>query len=202
MHRTPTTSARPAARRVVFLALLGALLLLALAQAVPALGAAADYTGGPPGRRLPALRGQRPHRVRPALLGRAGTLLDSAGTAVTAPGAQYYVKMRISPTAKPSGGTSRGFTWNATTQQWVQERADWSDFPVVTTGAGGAITAGNTWWYFKFGDITKPGVADAATWYLIVSLKPIDGADQTTQNNATPPAITITDMTGALTRRR
>ena len=47
MQRTRTTSARPAARRVVFMALLGALLLLALAQAVPALGAAADYTGGP-----------------------------------------------------------------------------------------------------------------------------------------------------------
>ena len=180
------------------MALLGALLLLALAQAVPALGAAADYTGGPQAGDYP-LYVANDHTVYALRLSAgAGTLLDSAGAAVTAPGAQYYVKLRISPTAKPSGGTSRGFIWNATTQQWAQERAAWSDFPVVATGTGGAIIAGNTWWYFKFGDVTKPGVADAATWYLIVSLKPIDGADQTTQNNATPPPVTITDMTGAL----
>ena len=65
-------------------------------------------------------------------------------------------------------------------------------------GTGGAITAGNTWWYFKFGDTTKPALSDSATWYLLVTLKPIDGADQTTQNNASPPAVTIMDMTGAL----
>ncbi len=128
----------------------------------------------------------------------AGTLLDSAGNPVVTSGAQYYVKLRISPTATPSGGTSRGFIWNPTTQQWVQERADWAQFPVVTTGTGGAITAGNTWWYFKFGDTTKPALSDSATWYLLVTLKPIDGADQTTQNNASPPAVTIMDMTGAL----
>ena len=31
-----------------------------------------------------------------------------------------------------------------------------------------------------------------------MTLKPIDGLDQTTQNNASPPPVTITDMTGAL----
>ena len=183
---------------MVFLTLLGALLLLALAQAVPALGAAADYTGGPQAGDYP-LYVSNDHTVYALrFTAAAGTLLDAAGTPVATAGAQYYVKMRISPTAKPSGGTSRGFIWNATTQQWVQERADWSDFPVVTTGPGGAIAAGNTWWYFKFGDTTKPGATDSGTWYILVSLKPIAGADQTTQNNASPPAITITDMTGAL----
>ena len=71
-------------------------------------------------------------------------------------------------------------------------------FPIVTTGAGGAIVPGNTWTYFKFGDTTKPGATDSASWYLLVTLKPIDGLDQTTQNNASPPPVTITDMTGAL----
>ena len=83
MHRTPTTSARPAARGMVFLALLGALLLLALAQAVPALGAAGLHRR-PRSRqqqrqsRLPALRRQRPHRVR-LRFSATGTLLDAAG---------------------------------------------------------------------------------------------------------------------------
>ncbi len=123
MHRTPTTSARPAARRMVFLALLGALLLLALAQAVPALGAA-NYTGGPARPADYPLYVANDHTVY-ALRFSATGLLNAAGDPLTTP-AQYYVKMRISPTATPSGGTSRGFTWNPTTQQWVQERADWT----------------------------------------------------------------------------
>ncbi len=81
------------------MALLGALLLLALAQAVPALGAAADYTGGPQAGDYP-LYVANDHTVYALRFSAAaGTLLDSAGTAVTASGAQYYVKMRISPTA-------------------------------------------------------------------------------------------------------
>ena len=108
MQRTPTTSARPAARRVVFMALLGALLLLALAQAVPALGAAADYTGGPQAGDYP-LYVANDHTVYALRFSAAaGTLLDSAGAAVTAPGAQYYVKLRISPTAKPSRRHEQG----------------------------------------------------------------------------------------------
>jgi hypothetical protein len=45
MHDTSTAASRPTARRWRFLALLGALLLLALAQAVPAF-AAGPFTGG------------------------------------------------------------------------------------------------------------------------------------------------------------
>jgi hypothetical protein len=198
MHRTSPTAPRLGARRLVFLTLLGALLVLALAQAVPALGAAADYTGGPQAGDYP-LYVSNDHSVYALRFSAAaGTLLDATGTPVVAPGAQYYVKLRISPTATPSGGTSRGFIWNPATQQWVQERSTWSAFPTVTTGTGGAVIAGNTWWYFKFGDTTKPGATDTSTWYLLVSLKPVDGADQTTQNNATPPAVTIMDMTGQL----
>jgi len=186
------------ARRLAFVALLGVPVLFALAQAVPALGAAADYAGGPQAGDYP-LYVSNDHTVHALWFSAAaGTLLDSTGTAVTTAGARYYVKIHLSPTARPSDGASRGFIWNPTTQQWAQQRSTWTDFPVVTTGAGGAITAGSTWWYFKFGDTTKPSVAESATWYLIVTLKPIDGADQATQNNASPPAVAIMDMTGAL----
>lgn len=196
MHRTPRTMPRLAARRLVFLTLLGALLLLA--SAVPAFAAAPNYTGGPQAGDYP-LFVSNDHSVSTLrFTAAAGTLYDSAGNPETDSGAQYYVKLRISPTATPSGGTSRGFIWNPATQQWVQERSNWDQFPIVTTGAGGAIAAGNTWWYFKFGDTTKPALSDSGTWYLLVTLKPIDGADQTTQNNASPPAVTIMDMTGSL----
>jgi hypothetical protein len=196
MHDSSTTGSRLAPRRLVFLTLLGALLLLALA--VPAFAAAPNYTGGPQAGDYP-LFVSNDHTVSTLrFTAAAGTLYDSAGIPETDSGAQYYVKLRISPTATPSGGTSRGFIWNPATQQWVQERSSWDQFPIVTTGAGGAIAAGNTWWYFKFGDTTKPALSDSGTWYLLVSLKPIDGADQTTQNNASPPAVTIMDMTGSL----
>ena len=165
---------------------------------MPAFAAAPNYTGGPQAGDYP-LFVSNDHTVSTLrFTAAAGTLHDSAGNPETDSGAQYYVKLRISPTATPSGGTSRGFIWNPTTQQWVQERSSWDQFPIVTTGAGGAIAAGNTWWYFKFGDTTKPALSDSGTWYLLVSLKPIDGADQTTQNNASPPAVTIMDMTGSL----
>lgn len=180
------------------MAFMGALVLLALVQAAPALAAAANYTGGPQPGDYPLYVANDHSVYALRFTADAGSLLDAAGDPVATAGAQYYVKLRISPTGKPSGGTSRGFIWNAATEQWAQERASWSDFPVVTTGAGGAITAGNTWWYFKFGDTTKPGSSDSATWYVLVSLKPVDGADQTTQNNASPPPVTIFDMAGTL----
>lgn len=197
MHHTSKTRPR-VARRLVFLTLLGALLVLALAQAVPAPAAAPNYTGGPAAGDYP-LYVSNDHTVYALrFTADAGTLRDPAGNAVVSSGAQYYVKLRISPTATPSGGTSRGFIWNPTTKQWVQERADWNQFPTVATGAGGGIATSNTWYYFKFGDTTKPALTDSSTWYLLVTLKPIDGADQTTQNNATPPSVTIMDMTGKL----
>jgi len=202
MHRLTTTASRRRSHRRVLLVLLAALLLLALAQAAPA-PAASEYVGGPAvdnqGRTDYPLYIANDHTVYALrFTAAAGTLLDKDGAPVTTPGAGYYVKVRISPTATPSGGASRGFTWNPVTRQWVQERADWDEFPVVTTGAGGAITTGNTWTYFKFGDTTKPAALDSSTWYIVVSLQPTDGGSGTTQNNADPPAVEIIDMTGGL----
>ena len=202
MHRLTTTASRRRSHRRVLLVLLAALLLLALAQAAPA-PAATDYDGGPAvdnqGRADYPLYIANDHTVYALrFTAAAGTLRDKDGAPVTTPGAGYYVKVRISPTATPSGGASRGFTWNPVTRQWVQERADWDEFPVVTTGAGGAITTGNTWTYFKFGDTTKPAALDSSTWYIVVSLQPTDGGSGTTQNNASPPAVEIIDMTGGL----
>ncbi|OPZ43251.1 MAG: hypothetical protein BWY94_01921 [Actinobacteria bacterium ADurb.BinA094] len=202
MHRLTTTASRRRSHRRVLLVLLAALLLLALAQAAPA-PAASEYVGGPAvdnqGRADYPLYIANDHTVYALrFTAAAGTLRDKDGAPVTTPGAGYYVKVRISPTATPSGGASRGFTWNPVTRQWVQERADWDEFPVVTTGAGGAITTGNTWTYFKFGDTTKPAALDSSTWYIVVSLQPTDGGSGTTQNNASPPAVEIIDMTGGL----
>ncbi|HQH22213.1 MAG TPA: fibronectin type III domain-containing protein [Thermoleophilia bacterium] len=204
MHRLTTTASRRRSHRRVLLVLLAALLLLALAQAAPA-PAASEYVGGPAvdnqGRADYPLYIANDHTVYALrFTAEAGTLRDKDDQPVTTPGAQYYVKVRISPTATPSGGASRGFTWNPVTRQWVQERAAWDEFPVVTTGAGGAITTGNTWTYFKFGDTTKPAALDPSTWYILVSLQPTGGESGkgTTQNNADPPAVEIIDMTGAL----
>jgi hypothetical protein len=194
MHHPSPTGSRLAPARLVLLTLLATLLVLA--SAVPALAAAPDYTGGPAAGDYP-LYVSNDHTVSTLrFTAAAGSLRDAAGAAEVNAGAQYYVKLRISPTATPSGGTSRGFIWNPATQQWVQERSSWDQFPTVTTSAGGAITLGNTWWYFKFGDTTKPALSDSGTWYLLISLKPVAGADQTTQNNASPPAVTVMDMTG------
>ena len=144
MHHTSTTGSRLAPRGGLP-DLLGALLLLALAQAVPALAAGAVHRRRQR-RGLPPLRRQRPQR-RTRCASRPRGLAAST---------EYYVKVRISPTDSISGGTSRGFTWNPTTQQWVQERDEWSKLPSFTTDATGAYASGNTWTFFKFGDTTKP----------------------------------------------
>ena len=144
MHRSSTTGSRLAPRRLVFLTLLGALLVLALAQAVPAL-AAGPFTGGASEGDYP-LYVANDHSVN-ALRFSASELAAST---------DYYVKVRISPTNSISGGTSRGFTWNPATQEWVQERDEWSKLPSFTTDATGAYSSGNVWTFFKFGDTTKP----------------------------------------------
>lgn len=187
MDRTPTTTPRSAARRLVFLTLLGALLVLALAQAVPAL-AAGPFTGG-------ASEGDYPVYVANDHSVYALRFSASGLTAST----DYYVKVRISPTDSISGGTSRGFTWNPTTQEWVQERDEWSKLPSFTTLADGSYSSGNVWTFFKFGDTTKPTEAGSSTWYLFVSVQPVVGGEGTTLNSATSRAVTLVDMTGRLT---
>ena len=183
MH--PTTPGASRTSRRAFWVLLAALLLLGLAQA-PAALAAADFAGG-------ALAGDYPlyvandHSVN-ALRFEAGGLAAST---------DYYVKMRISPTAAVSGGASRGFTWNPTSQQWVQERDAWSSFPTIATDGSGSYVS-DAWTYFKFGDTTKPAKGTSSTWYLVVSLQPVTGGSGTTVNSATARAVTLIDMTGDL----
>ena len=133
MHHPSTTGSRLAPRRLVFLTLLGALLVLALAQAVPAL-AAGPFTGGASEGDYP-LYVANDHSVYALRFSASGLAASS----------DYYVKVRISPTDSISGGTSRGFTWNPTTQEWVQERDEWSKLPSFTTDATGAYTSGNVW---------------------------------------------------------
>jgi Fibronectin type III domain len=194
MHSTTLKVPRAGVRRWAFAALIGAILLLA--TAVPALAAQRpDYTGGLAAGDYPVYVGNDYTMSALRFSATAGTLQDVAGNAVTTAGVQYWVKIRLTPNAdgSPAGTDNRGFTWNPATQAWVQERADWADFPTVTTGAGGAITAGNTWYFFRFGDTTKSG-----TYRVLVSLQPVGGGSGTTQNNVAPPAVTVLDMTGTL----
>ena len=191
MHRTTMTRGRRC-RRAALPALLGAL-AAALLVAPAALAAAADFTGGTAVGDCPTYV-PNDHTVNALRFSAAaGTLLDKNGVPVTTAGASYYLKLRISPTPAPAGSDNRGFIWNPATQSWVQERSGWAAFPVVTTGAGGAIEAADTWWYFKFGDVTKSG-----TYYLMLSLQPVDGGSGTTQNSSLKPAVTIVDMSGSL----
>ncbi len=185
MHSTTSTAPRP--RRLVFLTLLGALLLLALAQAAPAL-AATDFTGGAQAGDYP-LYVANDHSVYALRFSASGLAAST----------DYNVKVRISPTATVSGGTSRGFTWNPMTQQWIQERDEWSLLPTITSDATGAYAPGSNWLFFKFGDTTKPAAGTSTTWHLAVSLQPVGGGSGTTMNSATSPAITLIDMTGDLT---
>ena len=160
--------------------------MLALAQAVPAL-AAGPFTGGASAGDYP-LYVANDHSVYALRFSASGL------TAST----DYYVKARISPTDSISGGTSRGFTWNPTTQEWVQERDEWAKLPGFTTDAAGAYASGNTWTFFKFGDTTKPAEGGSSTWYLFVSVQPVVGGEGTTLNSATSHAVTLVDMTGRL----
>ena len=76
---------------------------------------------------------------------------------------------------------------------WTTRTAHGLTFPWPPLPAGAQLTAGNNWYYFKFGDTTKSG-----TYYLLVSLQPTDGGSGTTQNNASPPKVTVMDMSGTI----
>lgn len=100
------------------------------------------------------------------------------------PSTNYYLKVRFTVATTPSSATNRGFTWNPTTGDWVQERDPWTDFPVVTTDELGQLDA---WAWAKFGDENVSGDR-----YLLVSLSPA-GADDT-YNSDDPPLLTVLDM--------
>ncbi len=153
MHTT-TTSATRTPRRLVFLTLLAALLLLALAQAVPVFAASVLFDGGPVAADTATMLAND-HTVY-AL--RFSNAVASANPAI--PDGTYYVKVRLTPNVdgSPAGVDNRGFTWNGTSGTWVQEREDWTLFPTVTVTGGLINTTGTSpWFYYKFGDTTKSG---------------------------------------------
>ena len=109
MHSTTTTATRTP-RRLVFLTLLAALLLLALAQAVPVFAASVLFDGGPVAADTATMLAND-HTVY-AL--RFSNEVASVNPAI--PDGTYYVKVRLTPNAdgSPAGVDNRGFTWNGT----------------------------------------------------------------------------------------
>ena len=183
MQQTTSTSSLGRTRRRVFLALLAAIVLLALAQAAPALAASSPFDGGPLAVDT-ATAVANDHTVY-AMRFSATT----GGTYPLAADTTYFVKLRFTPNSDgtPAGVDNRGFTWNGTS--WAQEREDWTAFPTVTTDATGAI-AQSDWFYCKFGDTTKSG-----TYYLLVSLS--SGVAGTTRNGSVVIPVTVFDATSA-----
>ena len=183
MNTTTKTAPRSRTRRVAFLGLLAAMLLLALAQAVPAMAASTLFDGGPVAADT-ATTLANDHTVY------AFRFSNTTGGTYPLPDGDYYVKVRFTPNAdgSPAGVDNRGFTWNAGSGAWVQEREDWTLFPTVTV-TGGLITGGSSagtsgWFYYKFGDTTKAG-----TYYLLISLS--SGVAGTTRNGNITIPVTL-----------
>ncbi|RPI31975.1 MAG: hypothetical protein EHM52_00900, partial [Actinomycetota bacterium] len=166
-----------------------ALILAGSALLAPAAMAATTYVGGPQEGDYP-IYVANDHSVYTL---RFSIPDDPANDLMVLPETEYYVKVRLSPTPAPAGSSNRGFTWNPGTGLWAQERADWVEFPTITTDAAGAYAPGNQWFAFKFGDETKSG-----TYYILISLQPVGGGAGTTMNNVDPPAVTVVDPSGAL----
>lgn len=112
-----------------------------------------------------------------------GVTFSVAADAGLTPNTTYAVKIRFTLGTSPSPSTNRGFTWNPTSSQWIQEGDNWALFPTVTTAADGSIP--NTWYYGKFGDETKSG-----PYYMMISLK-AGAAD--TLNPTVLPVVTVLD---------
>jgi hypothetical protein len=184
MHTTTPTATRTP-RRLVFLTLLAALLLLALAQAAPVFAASVLFDGGPVAADTATMLAND-HTVY-AL--RFSNAVASANPAI--PDGTYYVKVRLTPNVdgSPAGVDNRGFTWNGTSGTWVQEREDWTLFPTVTVTGGLINTTGTSpWFYYKFGDTTKSG-----PYRVLISLS--TGAAGTTRNGVTTVPVTLIDPT-------
>lgn len=167
--------------------------LAAAALLAPAAMAAGTYVGGPQENDYP-IYVANDHSVYTL---RFSIPDDPANEQVLQPETEYYVKVRLSPSPEPSGSNNRGFTWNPSTGLWAQERADWVEFPTITTDAAGAYAPGNQWFAFKFGDETKSG-----TYYILISLQPVVDIAGTTAgttiNNLDPPPVTVVDPSGTV----
>jgi len=103
------------------------------------------------------------------------------------PGMTYNVKMRFTVGTGPSGATNRGWTYNAVSNEWVQEReADWKKFPAVTADASGTISNNNGWVYAAFGDEKIDTTSD---YHLLISLNASGSAG--TFNASVAPTVTV-----------
>lgn len=111
------------------------------------------------------------------------TIAPTTATSGLAPNTEYRVKLRFTEDTAPSPSTNRGFVWNPVSGSWVQEGADWSSCPTLTTDASGLLS--NGWLYGKFGDETRSG-----DYYLMLSLKA--GTDDTL-NASLLPVVTVLD---------
>jgi len=179
------TIGRGGAKRRVFLALLALVAVTTLIQAAPAPAALPPFGGGPITADCPTVVAND-HSVN---------ALRFSATGLT-PDTTYYVKLRFSPNTTPAGSDNRGFTWNGTSQAWVQERTDdWTAFPSITTDASGDWigTGSSDWFYLKFGDTTKTG-----DYYLLVSLS--TGTQGNTANCDTPVPVAVRDAETATYR--
>ena len=176
-------TSRPLVRRLRTRVLTLAVALAALAVFAPAaMAAASTFIGGPIANDTP-LYVANDHTVTAIRF----TAAPSADAGTLAPNTTYYVKVRFSPQTTPQGSSNRGFTWNGTSGQWVQERDEWPSFPTVTTDASGNITQ-SPWLSVKVADETKAG-----TYYVLVSLS--TGVAGSTVNGTETPAVTVLDMT-------
>lgn len=163
----------PRMRRAALLALASIMLTMGL-QVSPAL-AAGGYTGGAGAGKdaapLYAVNDHTPLGVRWAASG-------------LTPNTNYYLKARFTVDVTPSSSTNRGYTWNPDTQEWVQERASWLGFPVVTTDGTGAIP--ETWVFVKFGDEAVSG-----PYHIMISLSELGIGS--TFNGSAVPTVTVLD---------
>ncbi len=96
----------------------------------------------------------------------------------------YYLKIRFTVAVTPDSATNRGWTWNPTTNTWIQEREAWTSFPVVTTDASGLL---DTWAFTKFGDDDESG-----DYYSMIALSKTVASSSTTRRCSGRPREDMT----------
>jgi len=171
-------STRRMTQRRLALAIVLSMLASVVVAPARAIAAAGDFAGGPDLFPRYVANDHTPFLLHYSAPAGAGL----------APNTTYRVKIRFIGAVK-SGPTNRGFTWNAATTRWVQERETasyWAAFPTVTTDGSGAVPSDDAWLYAKFGDDRMSG-----DYRLMVSLS-ATGADSTF-NSSTLPTITVFD---------
>jgi len=104
------------------------------------------------------------------------------------PNTTYKVWARFCPEPYPGGGNQWGYTWNADTQQWIQEREDNELQGHFTSDASGVIPGGG-WLYVKYGC-----EGNVSGDNLVISMEPV-GVSSATLNSetSTTPSVTVLD---------